>query len=140
MLPTAFCFGELVSFTEDNVGFLDQEKLHTPLYLSINLFAGEGKDCWVIVGSYIRCTGAVRFEWIGPLIMQALGSRGNVPLNGTEYGRLVCAVGAFSFTWIGPFTGTAWIRYSTQNRAVEVAWTAMESFGTFPLSLRGLDP
>lgn len=42
MLPTAFCFGELVSFTEENLGFLDQQKLHTPLYLSINLFAGDG--------------------------------------------------------------------------------------------------
>ena len=69
MLPTAFCFGELVSFTEENLGFLDQEKLHTPLYLSINMFAGKRGGLW-IVG-----TGAVEFASIGLLVFQGLENR-----------------------------------------------------------------
>lgn len=41
MLPAAMFFGELFSYRENVVGFLDRTDLHGSVYLSINLFAGE---------------------------------------------------------------------------------------------------
>lgn len=55
MLPTAFCFGEVVSFTEENMGFVDRSDLHTPLYLFINLFAGEEWGDGIIVDCSVVC-------------------------------------------------------------------------------------
>lgn len=42
MLPVAVCFGEVFTFEKFGIeGFLDRSDLHTPKYMSINLFAGE---------------------------------------------------------------------------------------------------
>lgn len=42
MLPVAVCFGELFTFENYGVtGFLDNDNLHTFVYMSMNLFAGE---------------------------------------------------------------------------------------------------
>lgn len=41
MLPAAMFFGELFSYRDNTVGFLDRTDLHGNLYMGINLFAGE---------------------------------------------------------------------------------------------------
>lgn len=41
MLPAAMFFGEVFTYRESVVGFLDRTDLHGRIYLSINLFAGE---------------------------------------------------------------------------------------------------
>ena len=42
MLPVAVCFGEVFTFENSGIqGFLDRPDLHSPMYLLVNLFAGE---------------------------------------------------------------------------------------------------
>lgn len=41
MIPIAVLSGEVWTTREEHIGFLDRPDLHTPLYLWLNVFAGE---------------------------------------------------------------------------------------------------